>query len=557
MKRQSFVGIFTLLLQVSSILAVPFASQLPNLLDATLDDLRAGLDARLFTSEDLVLAYIARINETNNQLHAVLQVNPDAIDIARQLDIEHRAGRSRGPLHGIPILVKDVFATADSMDTTAGSYALLGARVASDSTAIAKLRQAGAIILGKTNMSEWCSARTSIDLMPMGWSARGGQTFGAYFPDQCPLGSSSGSAVASSIGLSWASLGFETTSSIITPAHANNCVGLKPTVGLVSRHLVVPVANHKDTVGPITRTVKDAAYMLSAIAGRDDEDDFTRKIPFDTLPNYLAACKLDGLKGKRIGVPRGMEKLLFKEVTTDASWGDFWASLDVLRDAGAEVVPNVTIVEMEQEKYNQLPFAVFLPDILSSMSHYLSQLTVNPNNVHSIADLIKFTHSSAMENYQDYGTNLWDLALENFPNGTDSPQFLQDLATAEKSARIHGIPGALSDNSLDAIIMPPTFGAVAASVAGTPVITVPLGKTSSDWPVTVEYPSSPMNFSGPGQPFGIAFLGPAWSEFSLVGMAYAFEQVRGARMTIKPFIQPNTELIDILRAKTSAVERKD
>ncbi|PHH82502.1 hypothetical protein CDD82_5756 [Ophiocordyceps australis] len=554
MKCQNIVRNVSLLLQVSGIFALPLASQLPSLLDATLDDLRAGLDARAFTSEELVRAYIARINETNNQLHAVLQLNPDAIDIARQLDIEHSTGRSRGPLHGIPILVKDVFATADLMDTTGGSYALLGARVASDSTVIAKLREAGAIILGKTNMSEWSSSRSSISILPLGWSPRGGQTLGAYFPGQCPLGSSSGSAVATSIGLSWASLGLETTSSITTPAHINNCVGLKPTVGLVSRHLVIPMSSHKDTVGPITRTVKDAAYMLSAIAGRDDDDAITRHMPFDTLPNYLAACRVDGLRGKRIGVPGNMDKYMFKEATTDASLDAFWASLDVLRGAGAEVVANVTIVEMEQGKYRQLPFGVFMPDLVSSLSRYLNQLTVNPNNLHSIADLINFTHSSPLENYKGYGTDLWDLALEKYSYGTDSPKFLQDLAAAEESAKIHGIPGALANNSLDAIIMPPTFGAMAASLAGTPVITVPLGKTPADWPVSVEYPSSPMNFSGPGQPFGIAFLGPAWSEFNLVGIAYAFEQASGARMKTKPLIQPRTELIDILRATSSTID---
>jgi amidase len=278
----------------------------PSLLDVTTEELITGLESGLFTSVDLVNAYIARIGEVNGTNHAVTQLNPDALAIAQALDDERANGTSRGPLHGIPVLIKNNIATFDSMDNTAGSYVFAGAKVPRDSTMAAKLRQAGAVILGKTNLSQWANFRS--DNSSNGWSAIGGQVIAAYFPDQDPSGSSSGSGVSSSLALAHFCLGSETDGSIISPSDASNLVGIKPSVGLTSRSLVIPISEHQDTVGPMARTVKDAAYLLNAIAGFDETDNYTSAIPYPdyVLPDYVAACNFSALSGVRLGVPRNV-----------------------------------------------------------------------------------------------------------------------------------------------------------------------------------------------------------------------------------------------------------
>ena len=278
----------------------------PSLLDATTEDLIVALESGLFTSVDLVNAYIARINEVNATLHAVTQLNPDVLTIAGQLDAERANGTTRGPLHGIPVMIKNNIATFDAMDNTAGSYALAGAKVPRDSTMAAKLRQAGAIIVGKANLSQWANFRS--DNSSSGWSALGGQVIGPYFPDQDPSGSSSGSGVSATLALAHFALGSETDGSIISPSDANNLVGIKPTVGLTSRSLVIPISPHQDTVGPMARTVKDAAYLLNAIAGFDASDNYTSAIPYPdySVPDYVSACNFSALHGKRIGIPRNV-----------------------------------------------------------------------------------------------------------------------------------------------------------------------------------------------------------------------------------------------------------
>ncbi|KAI7301127.1 amidase, partial [Hortaea werneckii] len=294
---------------VSSITVPPYigtiikGQQFPSLIDVTLEDLSTGLESGLFTSVDLVTAYMDRINEINSTLHLVTELNPDAISIASQADAMRANGTVVGPLHGIPILIKNNIATADAMNNTAGSFSLVGSEVPRDSTMAANLRKAGAVILGKTNLSQWANYRS--DNSSNGWSAYGGQTYAAYYPGQDPSGSSSGSGVASSIGLSLAALGTETSGSILSPSDVNNLVGIKPTVGLTSRYLVIPISEHQDTIGPMARTVKDAAYVLQALAGPDQYDNYTSAIPWanDTSakPDYVAACDYNSLAGKRIG----------------------------------------------------------------------------------------------------------------------------------------------------------------------------------------------------------------------------------------------------------------
>ncbi|CAE7128899.1 unnamed protein product, partial [Rhizoctonia solani] len=276
-----------------------------DLYEASISELQFGLMNGHFTSVDLVRAYLARIDQVNHagpKLNAVIETNKRALEQAHALDQERKQTGKRSVLHGIPILVKDNIATlaSEGMNTTAGSYALLGSIVRGEATVAAKLREAGAIILGKTNLSEWSQAR---GLTPTGWSGRGGQTTNPYYPGSNPCGSSSGSGVAAAIGLAAASLGTETDGSIICPSSFNNLVGIKPTVGLTSRAGVIPISTHQDTVGPIARSVADAAMILTIIAGQDARDNFTSTSP-SPVPNYTQFLDAQAIKGKRFGVPR-------------------------------------------------------------------------------------------------------------------------------------------------------------------------------------------------------------------------------------------------------------
>lgn len=272
--------------------SIPY-SPLPDLFDLTVDDILTGFAAKQFTSVDLVQAYVARISEVQETLRPVIEINPEAISIAQALDNERLVQNStRGPLHGVPVLLKDNIGTADEMNTTAGSYALYGSIVPRDSTVAANLRAAGCVILGKAGLSEWAFWRGTNN--SDGWSARGGQVKGAYYYDQDPSGSSSGSAVAASLGLAALTVGTDTGGSIIDPAGTNNVVGIRPSTGLTSRSVVVPITAVQDSIGPITRSVKDAAYLLQAMAGPkgDPYDNYTNAIPFETIPDYASYCKV-------------------------------------------------------------------------------------------------------------------------------------------------------------------------------------------------------------------------------------------------------------------------
>ncbi|RCI12040.1 hypothetical protein L249_0530 [Ophiocordyceps polyrhachis-furcata BCC 54312] len=476
------------------------APKFPPLLDSTLDDLQAGLEAGHFTSVDLVRAYVARIEQVNDQLRAVLEINPEAEAIAKVLDLERRNGQRRGPLHGIPVLVKDNMATHDAMNTTGGSFALLGATVDEDSTVVSKLRRAGAIILGKSNMSDWAGARSPT--CPEGWSPRGGQTVGAYFAGQNPQGSSSGSAVATSIGLAWAALGTETTTSITGPAHANNIVAIKPTIGLTSRHLVIPLSRRQDSVGSMARTVKDAAALLSAIAGPDANDNYTSAIPFKQLASYVEACRPGALQGKRIGVVRGFEQLKPQpDQTVLLSLASFNSSLDVLTEAGAILVDGISLPDLPE--YSEFPLRGLC--ILSDMrdrlpEDYLRHLKKNPSGISSLRDLRRSVLETKSEG--DCDTLLWDVALSMSPGD----KFVHDMAGRGLSSTV------MRTHSLDALIMPPLYAALVASVSGLPVVTVPLGATPSDTAIVANPDGGGTNIMGPNHPFGISFVGDAFKD---------------------------------------------
>lgn len=410
----------------------------------------------------------------------VTEINPDAVAIAEQLDNERMNGTSRGPLHGIPILIKNNIATADQMNNTAGSWSLVGAKVPRDSQVARKLREAGVVILGKTNLSQWANYRSNNSTN--GWSAYGGQVYGAFYPNQDPSGSSSGSGVSSSIGLALACLGTETDGSIVSPSDVNNLVGIKPSVGLTSRNLVIPISEHQDTVGPMARTVKDAAYILSAIAGEDPYDNYTSAIPFKngTLPDYVKACKIGSLSGARIGVARNLMDASFgtdtiANASSRADLTAFQAALDVLRDAGATVVEGANFTAVEQWFNDSSTETIGLDaDFIVNLVSYLDELTENPNDITDLVTETAFTHSFPAEDWPDRDTAIWDGALARGFNNT-SPQFwaahLNNLAVGGPG----GILGALERDDLDAVISLTSVSSSFPALVGSPIISVPLG----------------------------------------------------------------------------------
>lgn len=524
---------------------------IPSLLDATIDELAEGLDSGAFTSVDLVTAYLARIMEVNSTLHVVTEVNPDAIAIASQLDSERANGTSRGPLHGIPVLIKNNIATADQMNNTAGSWSLVGAKVPRDSQIARKLREAGVVILGKTNLSQWANYRSNNSTN--GWSAYGGQVYGAYYPNQDPSGSSSGSGVASSIGLALASLGTETDGSIVSPSDVNNLVGIKPTVGLTSRNLVIPISEHQDTVGPMARTVKDAAYILSAIAGEDPYDNYTSAIPFKngTLPDYVKACKEGSLAGARIGVARNLMDASYgvdtiANASSSADLAAFQAALDVLRDAGATVVEGANFTAVEQWFNDSSSETIGLDaDFIVNLVQYLDELTENPNDIADLPTERAFTQGFPAEDWPDRDTGIWDEALALGFNNT-SPQFwearLNNLAVGGPG----GILGALERDNLDAVVSLTSVSSSFPALVGSPIISVPLGFFPNGTRVV---PSRrELIATAPGIPFGIAFMGARFSEETLIGLAYDFEQRTLAQQKGAPYIVPTTELADVISA---------
>ncbi|RAK96637.1 putative amidase [Aspergillus ibericus CBS 121593] len=513
--------------------------QFPRLAEATVDQLQAGLRKGCFDSVDL--AYIGRIDEVDSEFGTILELNPQALSIAKQLDRERRRGRTRGPLHGIPVLIKDMIGTNDGMETAAGSWALVGSRVSADSTVAAKLRQNGLIILGKTSLSEWANFRSLNS--SNGWSGRGGNTYGAYYPDQDPNGSSSGSAVATDLGLIPFALGTETAGSILLPGDRNNIVGIKPTVGLTSRYMVIPISERQDTVGPLARTVKDAAMLLQAIAGQDPKDNYTMASPFgERLPDYLAACKLSGFQGKRIGIPRNVIDYLGPAGTPITS--AFETAVSVISRAGATVVDNANFTAYSSFYDSLNPAIVEAADFTTNIATYLSKLKRNPINILSLEDIRYHTQHNPWEDYPSRDTGIWDQVIALGLNNTSPafwPLYQETLYFGEEG----GLLGALSRNNLDAVILPTLVAYGIPAILGTPVITVPLGAYPDGTPV--EHNSrGDLVQRAPGIPFGISFLGPKWSEEQLIGMAYAFEQRTLVRDQLRRYLEACTELEDVI-----------
>lgn len=471
--------------------------------------LAEGLRARRWSSQDLVQAYTARIGVVDRKLHAVVELNPDAAALAGQLDRERREGRLRGPLHGLPILLKDNLDTADRMKTTAGSLALLEAPApAADAFVVQRLRAAGALILGKTNLSEWANFRSTHSLS--GWSGRGGQTRNPHALDRSPSGSSSGSAVAVAASLCGAAIGTETDGSIVSPAHANGIVGLKPTVGLLSRRGIIPISASQDTAGPMGRTVRDVAMLLSAMAGADPADPATAASGGHGSPDYTAFLVPEGLKGTRLGVLRN---LVGQHPGVDAV---LEPALARLRALGASLVD----VELRTSAYDAAELEVLLFEFKAGLEAYLQ----GRGGAHrTLADLMAFNRKVGARELGPFGQELFEMAQAKGP--LSDPAYLKALEACRRGARAEGIDAALAKAGVDALVGPtgapawlidpvngdaPGFGAsTAPAVAGYPHLTVPMGFTH-------------------GLPVGLSFIGPAWSEGLLLRFGHAFEQATHA-----------------------------
>ncbi|GFP59666.1 putative amidase ARB_02965 [Trichoderma asperellum] len=508
---------------------------LPGLLNATLDQLVEGLKNNRFTSVQLTKAYLARTEQVNETVHAVVETNPDALAIAKALDDERASGTIRGPLHGIPVLVKNNIATDDKMDTTAGSQLLIGATVPRDAFVAQKLRDAGAIILGKTNMSQWANFRAR-DFNINGWSAHGGQTHAAYHPNQDASGSSSGSGVAADLGLAWAALGTETDGSIICPAQRSGVVGLKPTVGLTSRDLVIPVSEHQDTVGPMARTVKDAAYLLQVIAGKDAHDKYTAGIP--RIPDYVAACK-DTLAGARIGVPwKAINEGLEKNPHYASEVEGFKQTLPILEAAGAVLVAADYASATKDIRDIEMP--LMGADFRVNLASYLSQLATNPNNIHTLEDVREQTQKHPLESYPERDTGIWDNILDKQKWDNTDPEFKEKYDRLQELGGPGGLPALLDQHRLVAVAMPSIMAPMWAAVVGAPGITVPMGHLGETEPV---HEANGLVETGPGIPFGMSFLGRRWAEEDLLGLAYGFEQrTRVREREAKRVVVPTAEI---------------
>lgn len=460
------------------------------------------------------LERIAAIDAAGPQLRSVIELNPEALAIADARDAERREGKVRSPLHGIPVLLKDNIDTADAMQTSAGSLALVGAPATQDSAVAARLREAGAVILGKTNLSEWANIRSSRS--SSGWSARGGQTRNPYVLDRNPCGSSSGSAVAVAANLTAVAVGTETDGSIICPAAVNGLVGIKPTVGLVSRAGIVPIAHSQDTAGPMARSVADAAVLLQALVGADPRD----KASWDAdrhRADYSAALAADGLKGARLGVVR---KFAGFQPDVDAALD---GAVAALRAAGATVIDPVDVPDAD--KYGEAELGVLLYELKADLNAYLASRRGVP--VTSLAEVIAFNKQNAAREMPWFGQELFEQAQARGPL-TDKA-YKDAAAKARKLAR-EGIDAALKKHRLDALVWPSNAPAwptdplngdhvtggntSPAAVAGYPSLTVPMAQAH-------------------GLPLGLSFTGTAWSEASLIRLGYAFEQATHARQPPK------------------------
>ena len=484
--------------------------------ELTIDDLATGFSSGKYSIRSVAQKYIQRIHDIDKNgpaINSVIQVNPDALKIADALDLELKQKGPRSRMHGIPVLLKDNIDTADNMETTAGSFALLDARPQKDSFVVKQLRSAGALILGKTNLSEWANMRSTHSTS--GWSGRGGLTKNPYALDRNCSGSSSGSAAAAAASLCAVAIGTETDGSVVSPCSINGLVGIKPTVGLVSRAGIIPISHSQDTAGPMTRTVKDAAILLGAMAGEDEEDTATKTQNRTSVKDYTKFLDKDGLHGARIGVLRQYFGFL---PSVDKIMD---ASLAILKKKGAILIDPIVIDTLAQ--FNESEGIVLRYELKADMESYLKHRG-NGSSFKTLKDLIDFNTKHADKEMPYFGQELFLQALSKGPL-TDAV-YLKALENNHRMTREKGIDAVMNKHKLDAIISPTDSPAwmtdlvngdhflggssQIAAVAGYPHITVPAGDVF-------------------GLPVGISFFGRAWSEPVLLRIAYAFEQASLAR----------------------------
>lgn len=498
--------------------------------EMTIADLQEGMEQGRFTAQSIAEAYMARIESVDRQgpsTNAVIELNPDALAIAKQLDQERAEGRVRGPMHGIPVLLKDNIDTADRMHTTAGSLALAGWIPQQDAFLVRRLREAGALILGKTNLSEWANFRSTRSTS--GWSGRGGQTRNPYVLDRNPCGSSSGSGVAVAANLAAVAVGTETDGSIICPSSTNGVAGIKPTLGLISRSGIIPIAHSQDTAGPMARTVTDAAILLGAMTGTDPDDLATRESEGNRQADYTSYLVPDGLRGARIGVARnffGFHPIVDRLMEV---------AIEDMRQLGAEIIDPANITTVGG--FNDSEFEVLLYEFKSDLNDYLGKLAADMP-VHSLRDLIAYNEENEREEMPYFGQEIFLMAEEKGP--LTSEEYRNALAKNHRLSREEGIDAVIRQYGLDAIIAPaggPAWvtdlvngdhygggSSSPAAVAGYPNVTVPAGFVFR-------------------LPIGISFIGTAWSEPVLLRLAYAYEQATQHRKT--PEFLPSLDMQSI------------
>lgn len=498
---------------VSAAASVPF-----ELEEATIADLQAGMASGKYTARSLVTAYLQRIDEVDRRgptLRSVLEPNPDAPVQATALDAERKSKGPRGPLHGIPVLVKDNVATRDRMQSTAGSLALVGVTPPRDAYIVDRLRAAGAVILGKANLSEWANFRSTHS--SSGWSGRGGQCRNPYALDRTPSGSSSGSGVAVSANLCAVAIGTETDGSIVSPSTCCGIVGIKPTLGLVSRSGIIPIAHSQDTAGPMARTVADAATLLGALTGVDARDDATALSTGRSRTDYTTLLDANGLKGARLGVCRS--HFMGYSPGTDALME---VAIDALKGAGAVIVDPADIATAGQTDDSE--FAVLLYEFKTDLNRYLAEWAPG-SGAKTLEDLIAFNDRAKDKELIYFGQEIF---LQAQAKGSLTDQdYLKALDKNHLLMRTQGIDAVITDQKLDALIAP-TGGPASlidlvngdpggggsfsspAAVAGYPHVTVPMGFVR-------------------GLPVGLSFVGRPWTEGLLIKLAYAYEQAAKAR----------------------------
>ena len=495
----------------------------------TISELQSLMENGTLTSRKIVESYLERIEEIDSNgpsLNSIIEVNPDALVIAEDLDHEREKSGPRGPMHGIPVVLKDNLDTADKMMTTAGSLALLGSIPERDAFVVGQLRKAGAVILAKTNLSEWANFRSTHS--SSGWSSRGGQTRNPYALDRNPCGSSSGSAVAVAANLCSVAVGTETDGSVVCPSHQNGIVGIKPTVGLVSRSGIVPISSTQDTAGPMARTVTDAAILLGAMTGIDPRDPITDESNGKAYTDYTKFLDEKGLKGSRIGVIRtlfGFDGRVDEIIEH---------SIEEMKKRGAEIIDPVEIPSAKDHWDHEN--IVLQYEFKETLNSYLSGLGPNAP-VKSLQEVIDFNETNKEKVMPIFGQEIMIESQEK--GGLDTKEYLDALETCRKLSRTDGLDKALSENKLDALIAPTGGPAwLTDHVAGDHYT----GGGSSSLAAMSGYASItvPAGFIC-GLPIGISFIGGPYSEPTLIRLAYSFEQA--AQIRIPPEFKPSVEIV--------------